>query len=77
MSTEDIKNDIVKFIYNETSIDEGVEIAEQLDSSFLNEFFDDVVETKNIIDKIELSPPENVISRILQFSKDHNIRTTH
>ena len=77
MSTEDIKNDIVKFIYNETSLDEGVKIADELDSNFLHEFFDDVVETKNILDKLEFSPPENVINRILQFSKDHNIRTTH
>ncbi len=77
MNKENIKNDIVKFIYNEASTDEALYVAEGLEENDLNEFFDQMVDTKKVLDNIALSPSKGVIDRILQFSKKCTVDTTH
>jgi hypothetical protein len=65
------QNEIVRYIYNETSSSENVLIETSLiyDNELLD-FYLDCLELKEEMNQIELSPKESSIQNILNFSKN-------
>ncbi len=68
-STQD---DVIRYLYNETSSQENTLIEDALlyDKELLN-FYLDCADLKSGLDKIQLSPPERVIERIFNYSKNY------
>ncbi len=66
------QNDVVRYLYNETSNHENSFIEDALlyDKDLLN-FYLDCADLKSGFDKIQLSPPDRVIERILHYSKNY------
>lgn len=64
-------NDVIRFLYNETSDLENVHITEALlyDSEMLT-FYLDSLDLKKGFDKVVLAPPQRVVDAILDFSKN-------
>jgi hypothetical protein len=64
------QNEIIRYIYNETSSFENVIIESSLvyDNDLL-EFYLDCLELKEEMNQINLSPRESTIQNILNFSK--------
>ena len=65
------QNEIVRYIYNETSSSENVLIETSLiyDNELLD-FYLDCLELKDEMNQIVLSPKESSIQNILNFSKN-------
>jgi hypothetical protein len=68
------QNDVVRYLYNETTPQENERIVEALlfDSELL-EFYLESVETKQGLDKVMLTPPKRVIDNILAYSKKYSL----
>ena len=66
-STQD---DVVRYLYNETSNHENTLIEDALlyDKELLS-FYLDCSDLKSGLDKIQLSPPDRAIERILNYSR--------
>lgn len=65
-------NDVVKYLYGETTSTENVDLELQLgkDEDLL-EFYLDAISIKRHMDKIQLKPSASVIERIKTFSKSY------
>lgn len=65
------QNDVVRYLYNETSNQENtiVESALLFDKELLN-FYLDCADLKSGMDKIQLSPSDSAIERILSYSRN-------
>lgn len=69
------QNEIIRYIYDETSSSENVIIEEFIARDGNNlEFYLSVLEIKEDLTKIKLSPKETTINNILNYSK--NFRPT-
>jgi hypothetical protein len=68
------QNDVVRYLYDETTPQESERIVEALlfDSKLL-EFYLESVEIKQSLDKVILAPPERVIDNILAYSKKYSL----
>lgn len=68
------QNDIIRYLYNETTPQENDRIVEALlfDSKLL-EFYLESVEVKRGLDQIVLSPPKRVVDNIMAYSKKYAI----
>lgn len=66
------QNDVVRYLYNETSIQENSLVEEALlfDRDLLD-FYLDCADLKSGMDKIQLSPSESAIERILSYSRNY------
>ena len=66
-STQD---DVIRYLYNETSNHENTLIEDALlyDKELLS-FYLDCSDLKSGLDKIQLSPPDRAIERILNYSR--------
>lgn len=66
------QNDVVRYLYNETSIQENSLVEEALlfDKDLLD-FYLDCADLKTGMDKIQLSPSDSAIERILNYSRDY------
>jgi hypothetical protein len=66
------QNDVVRYLYNETSNQENTLVEEALlfDKELLN-FYLDCYDLKSGLDKIQLSPSDRAIERILSYSKNY------
>ncbi len=66
-STQD---DVIRYLYNETSNHENTLIEDALlyDKDLLS-FYLDCSDLKSGLDKIQLSPPDRAIERILNYSR--------
>jgi hypothetical protein len=66
------QNDVVRYLYNETSNKENTLIEEALlyDKDLLD-FYLDCADLKSGLDKIQLSPHDRAIERILNYSKNY------
>ena len=66
-------NDIIRYVYNETSIDENYFIEQSLiEDGTLQNIYEDLIYLKEKIDKSILSPSENIISKIISYSESLN-----
>jgi hypothetical protein len=68
------QNDVIRYLYNETTPQENDRIVEALlfDSELL-EFYLESVETKQGLDQVTLTPPKKVIDDIMAYSKKYAI----
>lgn len=66
------QNDVVRYLYNETSIQENFLVEEALlfDKDLLD-FYLDCADLKTGMDKIQLSPSDSAIERILSYSRNY------
>lgn len=66
------QNDVVRYLYNETSNQENTLVEEALlfDKDLLN-FYLDCADLKSGMDKIQLSPSDSAIERILSYSRNY------
>ncbi len=64
------QNDVIRFVYDEVSTEERSQFNDLLliDSGFQKLYFN-YAKTKGLIAKSMLEPSENVINRILTYSK--------
>ncbi|MDP5122129.1 MAG: hypothetical protein NWQ46_11080 [Spirosomaceae bacterium] len=68
------QNDVIRYLYNETTPQENDRIVEALlfDVELL-EFYLESVETKEGLDQVIMTPPRKVINNILAYSKKYAI----
>ncbi len=66
------QNDVVRYLYNETTTEENLFIEEALlyDKDLLS-FYLSCVDLKNGMNKISLQPSDKSIDRILDYSKNY------
>ncbi len=66
------QNEIIRYIYNETSTSENLMIEEWIatDSESLN-FYLDCIQLKEEMNQIVLSPKEITLDRILNYSRNY------
>lgn len=66
------QNDVVRYLYNETSSKENTLVEEALlfDKDLLD-FYLDCADLKSGMDKIQLSPSDSAIERILSYSRNY------
>lgn len=72
------QNDLVKYIYNESTTKESNEVEQFLieDVEFQNIYFN-LLEVKVKIENIKCSPRENTIQNILAFSKSIEVKKSN
>lgn len=70
------RNDLIRYIYQETTEREKKEIEQELllDNK-LFEKYKNLAEVSMELDRIELSPSEKTINKILNFSKTINLHS--
>ncbi len=66
------QNDIIRYIFNETTISENILIESNLtaDSDSLD-FFLDCLQISDVIKKININPRETSIENILMYSRNY------
>ncbi len=69
------QDDVIRFVYDEVSTEERSQMEELLliDSSF-QKLYRSLMKTKVLIKKSALEPSENVIDRILNYSKSLSLQ---
>ena len=70
------QNDLIRYIYQETSDQENKDIEEAL--LFDNKLFDayrKIMEVNEELERFEKSPSEKVINKILNYSKSFNLHS--
>ncbi len=69
------QNDVIRFVYDEVSTEERSQFNDLLliDSDFQKLYFN-YTKTKVLIAKSTLEPSENVINRILMYSKSLSLQ---
>ena len=70
------RNDLIRYIYQETTEREKKEIEQELllDNK-LFEVYKNLAEVSMELDRVELSPSEKTINKILNFSKTINLHS--
>ena len=70
------RNDLIRYIYNETTGREKKRIKQELlCNNKLFEEYKDLAEVSMKLDRFELSPSEKTINKILEFSKSLNLHS--
>lgn len=71
--TKNITQDnLIRYIYSETTAEEAGLIEEALQSDWeLKELFDQLVEAKAELAKVQVSPSQKVVDNIMRYSKDN------
>jgi hypothetical protein len=70
------RNDLIRYIYQETTEREKQEIEQELllDNKLFEEY-KNLAEVSMELDRVELSPSEKTINKILNFSKTINLHS--
>jgi hypothetical protein len=70
------RNDLIRYIYQETTEREKQEIEQKLllDNKLFEEY-KNLAEVSMELDRVELSPSEKTINKILNFSKTINLHS--
>jgi hypothetical protein len=70
------RDDVLRYIFNETSEEESLAIEKQLIvNSGLMDFYRKSTEVVKKIQNLQLEPSESSMSRILQFSDAHRVES--
>lgn len=69
------QNDVIRFVYDEVSTEERSQMEEllRIDPLF-QKLFKSYTKTKGLVKKSSLKPSENVINRILMYSKSLSLQ---
>ncbi len=66
-------NDIIRYVYNETSLDENYLIEQSLiEIDSLQRIYQDLVSLQEKLDKAILNPSDTIIKKILNYSESFN-----
>ncbi|MFI5171792.1 MAG: hypothetical protein ACHQFW_05345 [Chitinophagales bacterium] len=66
------QDNLIRYIYHETTEEESSLIEETLLSDWeLKELYESLLESKADLDKVRISPSQKVIDKILRYSKDN------
>ncbi|GAB3749451.1 hypothetical protein [Spirosoma pomorum] len=66
------QNDVIRYVYEETSSEENLLIEDaMMTEPDLMTFFLEALEMKALMDKIERQPRQNTVQTILNYSKHH------
>jgi hypothetical protein len=66
-------NDVIKYLYNETSEEENIDIeVQKICNAEVDECIDDLRFIKQEMEKIEYNPKESTLQSILAYSKRKN-----
>ncbi|MFN4147520.1 MAG: hypothetical protein ACK4GN_16965 [Runella sp.] len=67
-------DDVIRYVYEETTDNENTLIEEALmgDQDLLD-FYLDTLELKSLMNKIERNPPQRVITNILAYSQNYRL----
>lgn len=66
-------NDVIRYVYEETTEDENSLIEEAMISDQdLLEFYLDAIELKSLLNRVEYVPSNRLISSILAYSQNYN-----
>ncbi len=69
------QDDVIRYLYNETSNQENAYIEETLlQDGDLLDFYLDCADIKTGLDKIQLSPSDRAIDKILSYSRNYQPR---
>ena len=70
------RNDLIRYIYQETTESEKKEIEQELllDNKLFEEY-KNLAEVSMELDRVDLSPSEKTIKKILNFSKSINLHS--
>jgi len=69
------QNDILRYLYNETSVIEKVEIQKELFlNSELREFYIEMKDLVTSLANLEIKAPQSAVDNILEYSKRHNLQ---
>jgi hypothetical protein len=70
------RNDLIRYIYQETTEREKQEIEQELLlNNKLFEEYKNLAEVSMELDRVDLSPSEKTVNRILNFSKTINLHS--
>ncbi len=70
------ENEMIRFLYKESSLEEEQQILEAVDTDeSLKEELMDFGFLKNQIDKVIIKAPDRVVDKILSFSKQSNLES--
>ncbi len=70
------ENDLIRFLYHETTRVEDEGIAYQLeDSGAYNMFFRDLLKAKRLLNSLKLSPKKENVESILAASRNANFQS--
>ena len=70
------RDDVLRYIYKETSDEESVNVEKQLlENTALMEFYNQTVETIKKIDEIELEPSKSIENKILEYSGSFRVES--
>ncbi len=69
------QNDILRYLYNETSMKEKVEIEKALlINTDLREFYNDMKDLITDLSNLESQAPDTTVNHVLEYSKQHNLQ---
>jgi len=70
------RNDLIRFLYDETSVSESHEIQKTLlhDSS-MHQAYKELMKAKNGLDEMTCSPSKETTEKIIDYSKSTNLRS--
>ncbi len=78
MITTFTNDDVVRYVYEETSSEENLLIEDALmNEPDLMAFFLDALELRSLLNKIDRSPRETTVSSILSYSLNHPTARLH
>jgi hypothetical protein len=68
------QNDVIRYVYDETSYEENELIAHfLLTDADLQAFYYEVLEMKRRLDKVQLAPPDRVVHNIMAYSRSYRL----
>ena len=68
------RDDIIRYVYLETSDEENLLIEQTLlTESDLQQFYEEVLEVKNDLERLKKSPSERAIQNILAYSRSFSL----
>ena len=67
------RNDIIRYVYSETSEEENFLIKQTLlTETHLQQFYEEMLETKQVLDQFQAHPSERAYQNILAYSRSFN-----
>ncbi len=70
--------DLIRFIYNETTVEQhrDIELALLCDNSLMEDY-KDLLQTVSTLNEVSYSPSNSTTEKILNYSKSINLHTAH
>lgn len=69
------RNDVLRYVYNETSEEENIEIEKALLIQIpLRDFYSDMVDVKQQLENMEVEAPQRIVDNVLEYSKSYHLQ---